>query len=71
MKTFVDNVCRQVIERHIVSGLPDFFSPTTVMELSEEDLLRIAAEPQRQKEKRAALSELAQGLRDSLLELRN
>ena len=41
------------------------------MELLEENLLRIAAEPQRQKEKRAALSELAQGLRDSLLELRN
>ncbi|OBT85154.1 hypothetical protein VE02_05638 [Pseudogymnoascus sp. 03VT05] len=71
MKTFVDNVCRQVIERHIVSDLPDLFSPMTVMELSNQDLVRIAAEPPQQKEKRAALSELAQNLRDSLMHLHN
>jgi hypothetical protein len=70
MKTFVDNVCRQVIERHIVSGLPDFFSPTTVMELSDEELLRIAAEPEQQKEKRAMLVQLAESLRESLQHLR-
>ncbi|KFZ23290.1 hypothetical protein V502_02231 [Pseudogymnoascus sp. VKM F-4520 (FW-2644)] len=71
MKTFVDNVCRQVIERHIVSDLPDLFSPMIVMGLSDQDLVRVAAEPPRQKEKRAALSELAQNLRDSLLHLHN
>jgi hypothetical protein len=71
MKSFVDNVCRQVIERHIVSDLPDLFSPMTVMGLSDQDLVRIAAELQRQKEKRATLSELAQNLRDSLLHLHN
>jgi hypothetical protein len=70
MKTFVDNVCRQVIERHIVAGLPDFFSPTTVMELSDEELLRIAAEPEQQKEKRAMLVQLAKSLRESLQHLR-
>ncbi|KFY92768.1 hypothetical protein V500_04035 [Pseudogymnoascus sp. VKM F-4518 (FW-2643)] len=64
MKTFVDNVCRQVIERHIVFDLPDLFSPMIVMELSDQNLVRIAAEPPQQKEKRAALSELAQNLRD-------
>lgn len=69
MKTFVDNVCRQVIERHIVSDLPDLFSPMIVMELSDQDLNRIAAEPPQQKGKRAALSELAQSLRDSLTHL--
>ena len=71
MKTFVDNVCRQVIERHIVSDLPDLFSPMIVMELSDQDLVRIAAEPPQQKEERAALSELAQNLRDSLMHLHN
>ncbi|KFY02398.1 hypothetical protein V494_00073 [Pseudogymnoascus sp. VKM F-4513 (FW-928)] len=71
MKTFVDNVCRQVIERHIVSDLPDLFSPMIVMELSDQDLVRIAAEPPQQKEKRAALSGLAQNLRDSLTHLHN
>jgi hypothetical protein len=69
MKTFVDNVCRQVIERHIVSDMPDLFSPMIVMELSDQDLVRIAAEPPQQKEKRAALSELTQSLRDSLMHL--
>ncbi len=69
MKTFVDKVCRQVIERHIVSDMPDLFSPMVVMELSDQDLVRIAAEPPQQKEKRAALSELTQSLRDSLMHL--
>jgi hypothetical protein len=40
-----------------------------VMVLSDQDLVRIAAEPPQQKEKRAALSELAQSLRDSLMHL--
>ncbi|KAA8646750.1 uncharacterized protein ATNIH1004_005425 [Aspergillus tanneri] len=29
MKTFVDNICRQVVERHIINKLPDVFSPVT------------------------------------------
>ena len=62
MKTFVDNVCRQVIERHIVSDLPDLFSPMIVTELSDQDLVSIAPEPLQQQEGRAALSELAQNL---------
>ena len=70
MKTFVDNVCRQVVERHILSTLPDIFAPTTVMDLSDEDLIRIASEPERQKEQRVALLMLAQGLKESLLDLR-
>jgi hypothetical protein len=71
MKTFVDNVCRQVIERHILSSLPDTFAPPTMIDFSDEDLHRIASEPQKQKEQRATLCTLAQGLRDSLIDLRN
>ncbi|KAG4429202.1 hypothetical protein IFR05_015315 [Cadophora sp. M221] len=70
MKTFVDNICRQVVERHILSTLPNIFAPTTVMELSEEDLVRIASEPEKQRERRLALLTLAEGLKESLLGLR-
>jgi hypothetical protein len=44
MKTFVDNVCRQVIERHIIAKLPSAFEPILVSEYKTEELLRIAAE---------------------------
>jgi hypothetical protein len=40
------------------------------MELSDEELLRIAAEPEQQKEKRAMLVQLAESLRESLQHLR-
>ncbi|KFY61302.1 hypothetical protein V496_05072 [Pseudogymnoascus sp. VKM F-4515 (FW-2607)] len=46
LKTFVDNVCRQVIERHILSNLSNVFSPTTVMSFLDKELLRIASEPE-------------------------
>jgi hypothetical protein len=41
------------------------------MKFSDEELERIAAEPAQQKDRRAALIVLAQGLRDSLVDLRN
>jgi hypothetical protein len=69
MKTFVDNICRQVIERHIISALPELFAPTKVMSLSDEDLFRIASEPEKQREHRASLSILVKGLRNSLADL--
>lgn len=40
------------------------------MELSEEDLVRIASEPEKQRERRLALLTLAEGLKESLLDLR-
>ncbi|KAJ6020128.1 Dynamin [Penicillium canescens] len=43
-KTFVDNVCRQVIERHILARLADAFSPMTVSLYSEEELINLAIE---------------------------
>lgn len=44
MKTFVDNVCRQVIERHIIAKLPSVFEPVLVSGYGTEELLRMAAE---------------------------
>lgn len=66
LKTFVDNICRQVIERHILSNLPEVFSPTTVMGFSDDELLRIASEPEIQRRQRQTLIALVQGLGDSL-----
>ncbi|KAG9240272.1 dynamin GTPase [Calycina marina] len=71
MKTFVDNVCRQVVERHLLSTLPGIFDPTTVINFSDEEILRIASEPEKQKHRRTSLLALAKGLRDSLKDLRN
>ncbi|KAF2091126.1 dynamin GTPase [Saccharata proteae CBS 121410] len=68
-KTFVDNVCRQCIERHMISPLPEVFSPATVMELSDTELEKMAGESQEQQTRRRALEELVEGLRQSLNEL--
>ncbi|KAL7922195.1 P-loop containing nucleoside triphosphate hydrolase protein [Trichoderma austrokoningii] len=69
MKTFVDNVARQVVERHIMAPLPSAFCPNSVSQLSEEDLLRIGSESEKQIAKRAKLTAEAQGLKKSLRDL--
>ncbi|KAM0517737.1 hypothetical protein ACHAPE_004711 [Trichoderma viride] len=69
MKTFVDNVARQVIERHIMAPLPSAFCPNSVSHLSDEDLLRIGSEPEKQIARRAKLAAEVQGLKKSLKDL--
>lgn len=44
MKTFVDNVCRQVIERHVIAKLPSVFGPILVSGYETDELLQMAAE---------------------------
>lgn len=66
MKTFVDNVTRQVIERHIIRNLQDVFSPPTVLGFSDFDIERISAETSDKQEQRRELSALEQCLQDSL-----
>lgn len=68
-KTFVDNVARQVVERHIISPLPKAFCPNSVSQLSDEDLERIGSEPDAQRQRRDLLSRRAESLRKSLSEL--
>ncbi|KAA8641672.1 putative dynamin GTPase [Aspergillus tanneri] len=70
MKTFVDNICRQVIERHIINKLPDVFSPVTVSGYSDEDLLCLAAESPQLSKRRVEATQLKKGIEDSLRELR-
>jgi hypothetical protein len=45
LRTFIDNVTIQVIERHIVHGLEGIFSPLTVANMDEEEICGIASEP--------------------------
>ena len=63
-KTFFANVTTQVIERHIVRGLQDVFSPMTVYRMSDAETLRIAAEPQSAQKQRQDLQEKVKKLRD-------
>jgi hypothetical protein len=69
-KTFVDNVCRQVIERHLIQTLPDVFSPEGVAMFSDIELTRIAADSPTVIKKRKDLRDLHSNLVASLQELR-
>ncbi|SPJ90330.1 related to dynamin GTPase [Fusarium torulosum] len=69
MKTFVDNVARQVIERHIMSDLPNAFCPDNVSQMTDERLLNIGSEPEKQIQRRQKLIGITQGLRQSLAAL--
>ena len=71
MKTFVDNVCRQVIERHIMRGLMEVFDPVRISELSDEELRRIASETPQIGMRRQELADLKQAMEESLRELRD
>lgn len=69
MKTFVDNVCRQVVERHIMRKLPSIFEPSTVVRLSDEEIARIAMEPDKNIRRRKELQALVDALQSSLDDL--
>ncbi|RFU28102.1 hypothetical protein B7463_g8219, partial [Scytalidium lignicola] len=70
LKTFVDNVCRQVIERHLLSMLPTIFCPETVASFEDDTLRRIAAESEGSSERRQQLREFHEALGHSLRDLR-
>ncbi|KAH9427484.1 hypothetical protein MCOR02_012115 [Pyricularia oryzae] len=66
IKTFVDNVCRQVVERHIIAPLPEIFSPVIVSRFTDDELLQIGSESEKQNRKREELRARAKKLRSSL-----
>ncbi|KAJ6132636.1 Dynamin [Penicillium samsonianum] len=68
-KTFVDNVCRQVIERHILAKLADAFSPITVSSYSEEELINLAVESPQIGHLRSEARQLQAALEQSLRDL--
>lgn len=70
LKTFVDNVCRQVIERHMLRTLPKIFSPEDVAGYSDDKLQGIAGERQDVVAKRKAMQEQLESLQSVLKDLR-
>ena len=70
LKTFVDNVCRQVIERHLLNPLPNVFCPEEVAAMDDDELYKIAAESHENSESRKRLQELYRNLQRSLSDLR-
>ncbi|KAB8240074.1 P-loop containing nucleoside triphosphate hydrolase protein [Aspergillus flavus] len=66
LKTFVDNICRQVLERHIISKLPVTFYPTQIGMIPDEDIKKIASESAETAKKRQELNSLADALQQSL-----
>ena len=44
IKVLVDNVAVQAIEACLMTHLPDIISPTSVMQMNDETIRRIAAE---------------------------
>ncbi|KAF9876541.1 dynamin [Colletotrichum karsti] len=71
MKTFVDNVCRQIVERHILAPLPEIFYPTTISELTDDELLRLGSEPEKEIARRQKLDNAAKCLKGSLVDLQS
>lgn len=69
-KTFVDNVCVQVVERHILRRLPSLFSPETVAGFTDAELYSIAGEGPEQVIKRQQLQDLRGNLDAALRDLR-
>jgi hypothetical protein len=69
-KTWVDCVCRQVIERRLLRNLSSIFSPQEVAGYSDEDLNTIAGEGQDVVEKRKQLTEELAVLQGGLSDLR-
>ncbi|OJD12534.1 hypothetical protein ACJ73_09332 [Blastomyces percursus] len=69
VKTFVDNVCRQVIERNLVRKLQRIFTPEMILQFDLENVSSIASEPGSRQDRRKGLKMLESGLRESLVEL--
>ncbi|MCJ1250813.1 hypothetical protein MMC30_008041 [Trapelia coarctata] len=56
-KTFIANITTQVIERHIVRGLENIFSPISVAKLADVDVAAVASEPASAKQHREFLDD--------------
>ncbi|EWC48887.1 hypothetical protein DRE_00192 [Drechslerella stenobrocha 248] len=69
MKTFVDNVCRQVVERHILVDLPDIFTPVNITQFSDTKVVDLVSESIESRNKRQELQDLRTKLQAGLLTL--
>jgi hypothetical protein len=71
MKTFVDNISRQVIERHLLNNLAVVFDPIRICGFSDDEVLKIAAETVSVRDRRTELELLRKALQESLIELQD
>ncbi|THC91734.1 hypothetical protein EYZ11_008808 [Aspergillus tanneri] len=71
IKTFIDNVCRQVIERHILAKLPGVFDPVIVSNYTDDELLRLGGESTQVHHRRVEARQLQKALERSLRDLEN
>ncbi|KAI9096888.1 P-loop containing nucleoside triphosphate hydrolase protein [Phlyctochytrium arcticum] len=62
LKKFIDNMATDVIERHLLEGLEDIFSPVAVNEMTDDQIKRIAEES----ESTSSIREYTQNKRDGL-----
>ncbi|KAF3291428.1 hypothetical protein TWF970_000641 [Orbilia oligospora] len=69
MKTFIDNVCRQVIERHIVADLSKVLSPVNITMFSDEKVMRLVSESEHSQKRRVELRALKEKLESGLMAL--
>ena len=69
-KIFVDNVCRQVIERHLLNSLSQVFCSKKVVAINDDELYKIAAKSSENVESRKRLNELYENLQRSFIDLR-
>ncbi|KAJ5713142.1 uncharacterized protein N7483_010323 [Penicillium malachiteum] len=69
VKTFVDNVCRQVIERHLLTLLPSMFDPTLISSYSDKKLVHLAGESPSTIQYRVKTLKLQEALKQSIEEL--
>lgn len=64
MKTFIQNVAIQAVERHIVRDLDQILSPLFISGLSDEDVLKVAGEPTSVKRQRDFLEDRQNKLKE-------
>lgn len=63
-KTFIANITTQVIERHIVRGLHNIFSPMVTLNIPSSKIESMVAEPLGAKRKRDYLTDQTEKLRE-------
>jgi len=66
LKTFVDNIAIQVIQRRIVRQLWDVFTPISLAAMGSEVVAKIAAESNSEQSRRALLQSKTAKLREGL-----
>lgn len=71
MKTFVQNITYQAIERHMVRGLDQILSPLFISKLNDEEAVKVAGEPTSVKRQRDFLADRLEKLKEGQTKFRD